>query len=75
MLTHFPALRPPLLLALGSVVRRPPSAWPPGIFGLKYAKRLEACRAGAFDGPEVDRFMLAIPSETQGILSALTRRC
>jgi hypothetical protein len=36
MLTHFPALRPPMLLALGIVVRWPlPSAWPPGIFALK----------------------------------------
>jgi len=75
MLTHFPALRPPLLPALGIVVPWPPVRLAAGNLRAQIGEKIGGLPRRGLGGPEVDRFMLAILLETQGILSTLAGRC
>jgi hypothetical protein len=64
-----------MLLALGIVVRWPPVRLAAGNLRAQIGEKIGGLPRRGLDGPEVDRFMLAILSETQGILSVLARRC
>jgi len=75
MLTHFPALGPLMLLALGILARWTPVRLTAGNLRAQLGEKIGGLPRRGLNRPEADRFVLAILLETQGILSTLARRC